>query len=123
MFNQNTTQQTSSDYILSGTAITSGWNDAMDPNNRNSFGMSPVQVAIQAGNLVEFKSITESPSFDPNSMGDIGVFFEICKKESADDFSPMTKNAYAELRSYFDNNFLTRFNFCTRDQMWKRVSH
>lgn len=102
------------EYVLTSRVSTSGWSIVFDPNLANSYGMSPAQVALQAGNLVEFQKITESPQFDPNRMGMLGVFFEICRCESVD--------AYSKIRAYFNTRFLSNFSYSESTRQWERKS-
>lgn len=43
-----------SNYQLAGTLQTTGWNPNFDVNATNEYGMTPAEVALQAGNLNEF---------------------------------------------------------------------
>jgi hypothetical protein len=50
-------------YQLSGRIHTTGWNPSFDVNSTNDYGMTPTEVAMQAGNLNEFVEITSHPDF------------------------------------------------------------
>ena len=53
-------------YELIANGQTSGWNPATNAvNAKNFYGMRPVEVAAQAGNIGEFVAIVEHPEFDP----------------------------------------------------------
>jgi hypothetical protein len=53
-------------YELIAHGQTSGWNPATNAvNAKNCYGMRPVEVAAQAGNIGEFVAIVEHPEFDP----------------------------------------------------------
>lgn len=53
-------------YQLAGHRETTGWiPKENDVNGVNAFGMRPVEVAAQAGDLKEFREIISHPDFDP----------------------------------------------------------
>lgn len=53
-------------YELAGHRKTTGWiPKENDVNGVNSYGMRPVEVAAQAGDLKEFREIISHPDFDP----------------------------------------------------------
>jgi hypothetical protein len=53
-------------YQLAGHRKTTGWiPQENDVNGVNSYGMRPVEVAAQAGDLKEFREIIAHPDFDP----------------------------------------------------------
>ena len=53
-------------YQLAAHGATTVWNAANnDVNGLNAFGMRPIEVAAQAGNVGEFMSIMNDPSFNP----------------------------------------------------------
>lgn len=84
-------------YQLAGTLCTTGWNTSNDVNATNEYGMTPAEVALQAGNVSEFAVITSHPDFQPTSMGRVGLFLQICQRES--------ESHYKALRQYIDENF------------------
>lgn len=86
-----------SNYQLAGTLQTTGWNPNFDVNATNEYGMTPAEVALQAGNLNEFVEITSHPEFQPAKMGRVGLFLDICRRESEDH--------YKALRKFLDANF------------------
>ena len=52
-------------YCLADHRKTNGWSPSEnDVNGVNSFGMKPVEVAAQAGNVEEFVAIVSDPKFD-----------------------------------------------------------
>ncbi len=52
-------------YCLAAHRTTNGWNPSEnDVNGVNSFGMRPVEVAAQAGNVEEFVAIVSNPKFE-----------------------------------------------------------
>ena len=52
-------------YQLAGNLQTTGWHPSFDVNAKNDYGMTPAEVALQAGNLDEFVVITSHPDFEP----------------------------------------------------------
>ncbi|WP_321794797.1 hypothetical protein [Caballeronia sp. J97] len=53
-------------YELVCNGRTNGWNPSTDDVNAvNFYGMRPVEVAAQAGNVDEFTAIVSHPDFDP----------------------------------------------------------
>ncbi|MGF6440533.1 hypothetical protein [Paraburkholderia youngii] len=53
-------------YQLAARGETTVWNPATnDVNGVNAFGMRPIEVAAQAGNVGEFVSIMNNPGFNP----------------------------------------------------------
>lgn len=53
-------------YQLADRDQTTGWDAAAnDVNGINTFRMRPIEVAAQAGDVVEFNAIMNHPSFNP----------------------------------------------------------
>lgn len=65
--------------------------------------MTPAQVAAQAGNLDEFKAITTDHNFQPEKMGGVQYFFNICRDQS--------EKHYQEMMKYYKEVFLKKFTF------------
>ena len=84
-------------YQLSGNLQTTGWHPSFDVNAKNDFGMTPAEVALQAGNLGEFVEITSHPEFQPKNIGRVGLFLDICRRES--------ESHYKVLKQHLDANF------------------
>lgn len=84
-------------YQLAGRSQTTGWHPSFDVNAKNDYGMTPAEVALQAGNLNEFVEITSHPEFQPAKMGRVGLFLDICRRESEDQ--------YKALKKFLDANF------------------
>jgi hypothetical protein len=84
-------------YQLAGNLQTTGWNPSFDVNAMNDYGMTPTEVALQAGNLSEFVEITSHPDFQPAKMGRVGLFMDICRRQS--------ESHYNALKQYLDANF------------------
>lgn len=84
-------------YQLAGNLRTTGWNASNDVNAKNEYGMTPAEVALQAGNVSEFAAITSHPDFQPESMGRVGLFLQICRRES--------ESHYVALKQYLTSNF------------------
>lgn len=84
-------------YQLAGRLQTTGWNPSFDVNAKNSFNMTPAEVAIQAGDVSEFAAITSHPSFDAKNMGRVHLFMDICRRDS--------DRHYEEIKQYFEANF------------------
>ena len=84
-------------YQLAGRLHTTGWNPDYDVNAANDYGMTPSEVALQAGNLTEFVQITSHPNFQPAQMGRVGLFLEICRRNS--------ESHYKAIKQYLDSNF------------------
>lgn len=99
-------------YQMSGRLSTTGWDNQFDVNQQNDFGMTPAQVATQAGNVIEFEAITQNAKFDPNKMGSLQVFFEICKRDSED--------AFRQFQAYFREVFCQTFEFQSDRRTWAR---
>lgn len=99
-------------YQMSGRLSTTGWSNQFDVNQQNDFGMTPAQVATQAGNVTEFDIITTDAQFDPNKMGSLQVFFEICKRDSEETFN--------KFYAYFREVFLATFEFKPDRRTWER---
>lgn len=84
-------------YQLAGHLQTTGWNPSFDVNATNDYGMTPAEVAMQAGNLREFVEITSHPQFEPAKIGRVGLFLDICRRAS--------ETHYKALRQHLDANF------------------
>lgn len=84
-------------YQLAGHLQTTGWHPSFDVNAKNDYGMTPAEVALQAGNLSEFKEITLHPEFQPEKMGRVGLFLDICRRES--------ESHYKAVKQFLDANF------------------
>jgi hypothetical protein len=84
-------------YQLSGRIHTTGWNPSFDVNSTNDYGMTPTEVAMQAGNLSEFVQITSHPDFKLANMGRVGLFMNICRTNS--------ESNYTKMKQFFDANF------------------
>lgn len=84
-------------YQLAGHLQTTGWNPNFDVNAKNDYGMTPTEVALQAGNLREFVEITSHSQFQLSNMGRVGLFLDICRRDS--------ESHYKALKQYFDANF------------------
>jgi hypothetical protein len=67
-------------YELAAKLQTTGWNSQQDVNGRNFYGMTPAQVAAQAGNVEEFRAITSDATFDPEKMGVVHTFFKSAER-------------------------------------------
>ena len=53
-------------YELAGHGSTTGWNSKTNEvNGENFYKMRPIEVAAQAGNLVEFRAIMFDSAFEP----------------------------------------------------------
>ena len=85
-------------YQLAGNLQTTGWNPSDDVNAVNEYGMTPAEVALQAGNLCEFVQITSHPRFQPAKMGRVGLFMDICRRQS--------ENHYKALKQHLEANFV-----------------
>lgn len=84
-------------YQLAWRLQTTGWNPSFDVNSANEFGMTPAEVAMQAGNLDEFVEITSHPEFQPAKLGRVGLFLNICRQDS--------ESHYKAIRNFLDANF------------------
>lgn len=84
-------------YQLAGNLQTTGWSPSFDVNAMNDYGMTPTEVAMQAGNLNEFVEITSHPEFQPAKMGRVGLFMDICRRQS--------ESHYNALKRHLDANF------------------
>jgi len=84
-------------YQLAGHLQTTGWHPSFDVNAKNDYGMTPAEVALQAGNLNEFVEITSHPDFEPANMGRVGLFMDICRRES--------ESHYKAMKQFLDANF------------------
>jgi len=84
-------------YQLAGNLQTTGWHPSFDVNAKNDYGMTPAEVALQAGNLDEFVEITSHPEFEPSKMGRVGLFLDICRRES--------ESHYKAMKQFIDANF------------------
>lgn len=84
-------------YQLAGTLQTTGWNTSNDVNAKNDYGMTPAEVAMQAGDVSEFAAITSDPNFEPKSLGRVGLFLDICRRTS--------ESHYQSIKKHFDQNF------------------
>jgi hypothetical protein len=84
-------------YQLATSLKTTGWNPSFDVNAKNDYGMTPTEVALQAGNLSEFVAITSHPEFQPASMGRVRLFMDICRRES--------ESHYKAIKQSFDAMF------------------
>jgi hypothetical protein len=91
-------------YQLAGNLQTTGWHPSYDVNAKNDYGMTPAEVALQAGNLSEFKEITLHPEFQPEKMGRVGLFLNICRRGS--------ESHYKTMKLFIDENF--RFDTSVR---------
>jgi len=66
LFLDNFPEAFTNTYELIARGQTSGWNPAAySVNAENGYGMRPVEIAAQAGNIDEFVAIVEHPEFDP----------------------------------------------------------
>lgn len=83
-------------YQLAGRLQTTGWNPSFDVNATNDFGMTPAEVAMQAGNVNEFKAITMHSDFQPEKLGRVGLFLDICRRDS--------ESHYKEVRQALQEN-------------------
>lgn len=90
-------------YELAASLQTTGWNSQQDVNGKNSYGMTPAQVAAQAGDVEEFRAITTDAKFDPEKMGVVHTFFQICRTSS--------ESHYKAIIEYFQQVFLEQFKF------------
>lgn len=84
-------------YQLAGNLQTTGWNTSNDVNAKNDFGMTPAEVAMQAGDVSEFATITADPKFEVQSLGRVGLFLDICRRSS--------ESHYKAIKDYFDAHF------------------
>ena len=84
-------------YQLAGHLQTTGWNTTNDVNATNTFGMTPAEVALQAGDLKEFIQITSHPQFQTAKLGRVNLFLDISRQES--------EKHYQILKQYFNENF------------------
>jgi hypothetical protein len=54
-------------YELAWRDQTTGWDaEKNDVNGVNAYGMRPIEVAAQAGDVAEFRAIVNDPKFDPS---------------------------------------------------------
>lgn len=91
-------------YQLSTAGATTGWNPRdNDINGTNLFNMTPAQVAVQAGDVDDFKQIVSHPQFQPEMMGDLAVFFNICRETV-----PERHKAFMQ---YFLNDFRNNHHY------------
>jgi hypothetical protein len=91
-------------YQLSTAGATTGWNPRdNDINGVNLYSMTPSQVAVQAGDVDDFKQIVSHPQFQPEMMGDLAVFFNICRETV-----PERHKVFME---FFNNDFRKNFDF------------
>lgn len=101
-------------YQLSHACETTGWDSSRnDVNGTNFFNMTPAQVAIQAGNVDEFRAIVSHPQFEPEKMGKVGVFFNVCQDREPE--------RYRVFKQYFDNEFRKNFRFDASRQVFVRA--
>lgn len=84
-------------YQLAGHLQTTGWNPSFDVNAMNGYGMTPAEVAMQAGNVDEFKAITSHADFQPEKLGRVGLFLDICRRNS--------ESHYNAVRQALQENF------------------
>lgn len=94
----------SNSYQLSCSGKTTGW-DSHDNNinGTNVFNMTPAQVSVQAGDVDDFSQIVSHPQFDPEKMGCLTVFFQICRETLPD--------RYQVFMLYFNTEFRKNFRF------------
>ena len=91
-------------YEMAWRDSTTGWDSKTnDVNGKNFYGMTPAQVAVQAGNVEEFEAITTAPDFDPEKVGGLLMFLDICKRDNTD--------AYTRMLRYYKEVFLASFYF------------
>jgi hypothetical protein len=101
-------------YQLSFAGQTTGWNPLdNDINGKNAFSMTPAQVAVQAGDVREFAQIVSHPQFNPEMMGSLAVFFNICREAT-----PERHNVFMQ---YFNNEFRKDFHFDGSRQVFVRT--
>jgi len=104
----------SNPYQLSYAGKTTGWNPLdNDVNGKNTFSMTPAQVAVQAGDVSDFCQIVGHPQFDPEQMGSLAIFFTICRQQT-----PERHNVFME---YFNNEFRKNFHFDASRQVFMRA--
>lgn len=101
-------------YQLSFAGKTNGWNPhENDINGKNMFSMTPAQVAVQAGDVDEFRLIVAHQDFQPELMGSLAVFFNICREA--------TPERHAAFMEYFNTEFRPNFHFDATRQVFVRA--
>lgn len=101
-------------YQLHSAGQTTGWNPLQnDVNGKNTFNMTPAQVAVQAGDVDEFRQIVNDPHFQPEMMGPLGIFFTVCSEQTPD--------RYKTLKQFFDTEFRPRFKFDHERKVFVRI--
>lgn len=101
-------------YQLSYSGQTTGWKPSCnDVNGTNLFNMTPAQVAVQAGDVNEFREIVSHPHFNPEKMGTLGIFFTVCREQ--------TPERYHAFMEYFNNEFRKSFHFDASRQVFVRT--
>lgn len=103
----------SNSYQLSFAGQTTGWNPLdNDINGKNAFSMTPAQVAVQAGDIDDFSQIVSHPQFEPEKMGCLAVFFNICRETTPD--------RHKAFMLYFNSEFRKNFRFDASRQVFVR---
>lgn len=104
----------SNQYQLSSAGKTTGWDPLdNDVNGMNLFSMTPAQVAVQAGDVSEFRQIVSHPQFNPERMGRLAVFFAICREK--------TPERHTKFMAYFNHEFRKSFHFDASRQVFTRT--
>lgn len=101
-------------YQLSGRTTTTGWNNNLNVNQKNEYGMTPAQVAVQAGNIGEFAQIINHPEFQSEKMGTLGKFMQVLKSNDED--------LFARFQEFFKSVFCAMFQFSKEQDAWVRVA-
>lgn len=102
------------DYQLNSYWDTTGWDPLNnDVNGTNHFNMTPAQVAIQAGDVNELREIVNHPQFEPEKMGSLTVFFNICQERQPDRFKVLV--------DYFTNEFRKQHHFDSERKVFVRT--
>lgn len=101
-------------YQLSGRTSTTGWSNDLNVNKKNDYGMTPAQVATQAGNVSEFEQIINHPEFQPEQMGALGKFMQVLQFNDAD--------LFARFQEFFKSVFQAMFQFSKELNVWVRVA-
>lgn len=97
-------------YELIARGQTSGWNPAANSiNAENVFGMRPVEVAAQAGNIDEFIAIVEHPEFDPTGTRPL-FFAEVGRVSEGDNAGDARFARFKAAISGYTERFTSKFS-------------
>lgn len=92
-------------YFLVAPDLTTGWDPLNDPNQKNSYGMYPAEVAIQAGCIKELLEIGLHPSFELASLGRTQLYMNsgLGTRVNPEDYPyKAVEAALAHIRQRFD---------------------